>query len=271
MNSGTGRIYLAFGVAGSGKSDFALGCGDAEDPDDLVDFFEWESGGFRRGSARARHPERITVHKFRTPLTNIEDLTFGTIAVGQSGTAPAPSYKLDGWLLEYGNFVRAYLQAIKGTGRPVIDTATRLWLCVRQSFLEQLQEATGNEQARLDQLRYTEPNARMTQICEAPERFGKDLVLIAHEDTVFGTSQVKPDTFKEIPNMADVTLRFRVQDNRPVATIFKLGEGGMDLLGKDIVEPSLAKVNTILDNAAKLRSMKLSLPEDLEELVGVTL
>lgn len=256
-----GRIWLIFGSNGTGKTTFALG----ENKDDLIDYLELEPGGYRRAATGLAHPERITVHKLRTPLTEIEDV--GRIVVGANGTAPQPAHYLEGWNDVYGEFLKAYMNGLKGPARPVIDTATRLWLLVRQSFSEQLQKATGSDLVTLDQLKYTAPNARMLQIAEAAERYDKDLVLIAHEDTVFGTSQIKPDTMKEMPNVADITLRFRVQDSRPVATIFKLGEGGMDLLGRDIENPTLAKVNLILDGAAKLRSMHMPIPPENDQLL----
>lgn len=255
------RIYLVFGASFTGKTTFALG----EDEDDVVDYFELEPGGYRRASSGIKFPERINKHKLRTPLTELEDI--GRIVVGANGAAPQPAHHLEGWMEVYGDFLKLYMAGLKGPGRPVIDTATRLWLMVRQSFAEQLQKATGSDLVTLDQLKYTAPNARMTQVVEAPERMGKDIVLIAHEDTVFGTSILKADTFKEIQNMADVTLRFQAIDGKPVATIFKMGEGGMSLVGRQIVEPTLLKVNGILDAAAKLRGLKFPIPESNEEMV----
>ena len=263
-----GRIWLFLGPNGTGKTACALGVGD-EDPSDKVDLFEWDTGSYRRASSALKHPDRVTVHRFRTPLTNIEDFTMGNITVGPNGAAPTPAYKLTGWQEVYGNFLKAYLKAIKGDGRPVIDTATRLWLAVRQSFLEQLQEATGNENARLDQLRYTEPNARMTQIAEAPERFGKDLILVAHEDTVFGTSQIKADGFKELPNMADIVVRFTLQDGKPVGTIWKLAEGGIELLNRQVEWPTLKKLSDLLDASVKVKKMGMSVPDTNEELLAL--
>lgn len=261
------RIYLLFGPNFTGKTSFALG----EDEEDKVDYYEFESGGYRRASPSIRNPERITIHKFRAPLADLNDL--GTVSVGErGGTAPSAVYNLNGWLETYQDFRKTYRKNLKdGTARPVLDTATRLWLIVRNGWQQQLQDATKNDEARLDQLKYTEPNARMMQIAEEPEYFDRDLVLIAHEDTVFNSNPpvYKPDTFKELPNVADVTLRFKVVGGKPIATIFKMGEGGLDLIDMEIPEPSLKKVNLLLDCAAALRRAGLAMPKTSKEVIDL--
>lgn len=258
-----GRVTLAFGPPFSGKTSFALG------EDFPVDYHEFEPGGFRRASSSIPEDAEIKVYSYRTPLTNIEST--GTLLVGGGGgVAPAASYRLEGWLELYAEFLRNYIGGLKsGGGRPVIDTGTKLWLTVRQAFNQQLQEATGNEMARLDQIKYTEPNARITQITEAAERFDKDLIIIAHEDRDFNTGAIKPDTYKNMADIADISLRFEVKDNKPVATIFKIGEGGLGLIGLEIVEPTISKVNQLLDAAAILRRNKVQAPKDVEAIIAM--
>jgi hypothetical protein len=258
------RSTLLFGPAFTGKTTYALGDGDP------VDYYELEPNGFRRAASGLDFSlDDIKVYPFRAPLTNIENMGMAIVS-DRGGVAPALSYKLEGWKEVFYDFLRAYLGNLKeGRARPVIDTATRLDQMNRQAFLQQLQEATGNEKERLDQLRYTETNARFTQLVEAAGYFDKDLILIAHEDQVFGTQDVKPDGFKHLPGMVDITLRFTMKNGKPVATIFKLGEGGMALVGKEIVEPTIAKVDALLNAATAIRKAKMPMPETAEAIIAV--
>ena len=76
-----------------------------------------------------------------------------------------------------------------------------------------------------------------------------------------------PDGFKEVPNMADAVLRFRLVDRKPVATITKAGAGGLDLLGVEIHEPTLPIINDVLDAAAKLRKAGKAVPRDANQII----
>jgi hypothetical protein len=257
------RIYLVVGAAFTGKTTFALG----EDPEDEVDYFELEPGGWRRAHVGIKHPDRITIHRHRIPKTDLDDL--GEVVIGaKGGVAPKPAHHLTGWVDIYNTIVTEYLDGLNnGKARPVIDTSTRLWLIIRQAWQEQMQNATGNVLASMEQLKYTATNARMAQFVERAEDSNKPLVLIAHEDRDFNSGELKQDGYKDLPGMADVTLRFTLENNRPVAEIWKMGEGGPDMLHRKIVQPTIEKVNTLLEGAAKVRALGMSLPDDNDELL----
>jgi hypothetical protein len=260
------RVYLFTGDNGTGKTSCALG----DNPEDIVDFYEFDTGSFERAAAAMDNLDRITVRQYMAPLTNL--LGQGSISVGErGGISPATVHRLDGWKDQFWKFVSDYLPALKGTGRPVIDTETKLWLMIRQGFLEEVQDAAGPERARLDQLQYTEPNARHSQIIEAAKMFNKDLVMLAHEKEQYiknqSTGVMIPDGFKEVPNMADAVLRFRLVDRKPVATFTKAGAGGLDLLGVEIVEPTLPLINDVLDAAAKLRKAGQQVPRNAMDII----
>ena len=258
------RIYLVVGSAFTGKTTFALG----SDPEDEIDYFELEPGGWRRAHIGIKHPDRITIHRHRIPKTDLDDL--GEVVIGQKGgIAPRPAHKLEGWVDVYNAIRSEYVKGLSGKARPVIDTSTRLWLIIRQAWLEQMQNATGNALASMEQLKYTATNARMAQFVEKAEDFNKPLVLIAHEDRDFETKELKQDGYKDLPGMADVTLRFTIENNRPVAEIWKLGEGGPDMLKRKIVEPTIEKVNALLEGAAKIRALGMALPDSNDELLAL--
>jgi len=261
------RVYLFTGDNGTGKTSCALG----DNPEDIVDFYEFDAGSFERAAASMPDTTRINVNRYYAPLTNLLDQ--GKISVSEKGgMAPATTHRLEGWKDQFWNFVRDYLGGLKnGDARPVIDTETKLWLMIRQAFLEEVQDAVGPNRERLDQLQYTEPNARHSQIIEAAKQYNRDLVMLAHEKELYIKKEAQgimvPDGFKEVPNMADAVLRFRLVDRKPVATITKAGAGGLDLLGVEIHEPTLPLINDVLDASAKLRKAGKAVPRDAMEII----
>ena|SRR3990167_276301 len=263
------RFFLVFGENGSGKTTFAL------TGDKPINYYEWDSGSWERAATSMNLGEGdVQVRQYYAPLTSLLDP--GRVSVGdRGGIAPATAHVLEGWNDLFWGFVKDYLGDLKGAGYPVIDTSTKLWLAVRQAFLEQVQQAAGPERERLNALQYTEPNARMSQIVEAAKARGKDLVMLAHEGEVYlndkPTGILKPDGFKELPNMADCTLRFSLRNKKPLAVIYKAGTGGLELVGREIEEPTLPNVNALLDAAIKLRRAGMPLPgsnDDLLELAA---
>ncbi len=262
------RSHLWYGPNGTGKTHAALKGASTDEP---TAYFEWEPSGFRRGAAGLNLNEgSVAVHKFRVPTPELESL--GEVKVTAAGNAmPQVSFHLEGWVECISEFNQKFTAACKAGQRPVVDTVTRLWLAQRQAFEQQVQDATGKDAEKLSQLKFTMPNARMIGMAEYAERYDLDIILISHEDTVFNSNPpiAKPDTMKELPNLVDVVLRFRIVGNRPVATITKAAEGGMDLVGMEIEEPSLIKVNALLDSAAAIRARGLPMtgltPESIIE------
>ncbi len=255
------RTWLVSGAAGTGKTTFALS------GEGIVDFYEFDPGSFDR-SVIGLQEGKVNLHKFPPPLTNlIRPEKTSTI----NPAVPISVHQLEGWSEMWWEFVSYYLPALKGDGYPVIDTETKLWLCIRQGFLQEVQEATGTERERLNSLAYTEPNARYSQVVTAPKIKGKDLVLLAHEKEVWvndkPTGQFAHDGYKEAPNLSDCSLRFTLKDKKPLATIVKAGTGGLELIGREVVAPTLPMMNAILDAASKLRSLHMELPEDNDALV----
>lgn len=264
------RTFLIQGDAGTGKTTFAISDATEANP---ANYFEFDANSLGRASAGINITEaNLVFRSYYAPLTSL--MGPGRLSVGaQGGISPAAVHKLEGWSEMLWQFVADYLESLKGPGYPVIDTETKLWLMIRQGFLQEVQQATGAEKDRLGTLQYTEPNARHSQIIEAAKARGKNLVMIAHEKEVWfnekPTGVMTLDGFKEVPNMVDCSLRFTVEAKKPVATIIKAGTGGLELVGMKIVEPTLAKVNELLDAATALRRNGVPLDGmDVEAIVA---
>ena|SRR3990167_2163248 len=267
------RTYLLSGPNGSGKSTFGLAEASEQSP---ISYHEFEPGGFRRAAIRLGFDEKdlpnfIRLHQYRTPVPELESM--GEIQVTKNGNVlPQVRYMLEGWTIIIAEFNQNYMKDCKEGYRPITDTTTRLWLAQQQAWEQQVQEATnGGDSAKLDRLKYTTPNARMSGATEFAGAYGLDAIFISHEKQVYNSDPpvFTPDTWRESENLVDVSLRFRVVNRQPVARIAKGAESGMALRDLDITEPTLGKCNAILDVAAALASDHEEIPRDEEQLLNM--
>lgn len=258
------RSYLLSGPAGTWKSSFGIVDATPEDP---VDYHEWEPGGFKRAAQRLNlHPDAVTVHKYRIPFQELEQLGEAKVILTGSGSPmPQLRYELKGWTEEAARFAHEYMDGIKAKRRPIVDTATRLWLALRQSFEQEVQDATnGGDARKLDRLKYTTPNAQMVGVLEWPND-EMDSIFISHEKQVWDSNPpiYVPDTMAEVETTVDVHLRFRLVAGKAVATIKKGAEVGA-LVGLEIEQPTLRKVNLLLDVAAAISANESEMPDTAE-------
>lgn len=262
------RTHLPWGPAGSGKTTYALADATPQAP---VTYIELEPGGFRRSAGRLRLSEgAVEVVSCPTPLQELETLLAGIPTLGNKGGLHADfSYKLDGWVETLNTIVYAVMNAAKSGHRPVIDTGTRFWYIVRQAYEEMVQKATGKAGEEIGQLKYTWPNKLHLQVHEFPIAYGLDVVWIAHQDTVFNSDPpiYKPDCWKELPGMVDVSLQFRIAGGVPTARIDKGAESGLTLRNLDIPYPTVKRVNQILDVVPILEVEGEEVPRDAEALI----
>ena len=240
------RSYLFWGQSATWKTSAALLDATPEHP---VSYQELEAGGFRRATDRLDIPEgAIYLRQHKRPFDGLEQI--GSIIKTNAGNVmPQLKYELDGWVDMFSSFTRSYTDDIRAGRRPVVDTATRCWLMLRQFYNEMVQKATaGRDADNLGQMKFTTPNDLMLQLLEYPKAYDIDSVWIAHEEREFGSDPpiYKADTMKEVPNNIDVSLRFKLVSNKGVATFTKGGEVG-DLVGLEVPEPTLRKFNAILD------------------------
>lgn len=257
------RTYLLWGPKGTWKTSFALEEASESDP---VSYHELELGGFKRAATRMgldpkNLPSWFRLHQYRTPVPELESM--GTVVLSSKGNPmPQVRYDLNGWTEIIADFNSNYMQDCKDGYRPVTDTQTRLWLAQRQAYEQQIQEATnGGDSAKLDRLKYTTPNARMSGASEFAASYDLDAIFIAHEKQVYNSEPAVyvSDTWGEAETFVDVSLRFRLQGGRGVAKVDKGAEAGV-LVGLDIPDPTLAKVSLILDNAALLVNKVTGVP-----------
>ncbi len=238
------RSYLLWGPEGTWKTSFAL-----EDacPESPASYHELEAGGFTRATKRRKFPEgSIFVHKHQQPFNNLEQI--GQVIRTSGGNAmPQLKYHLEGWVEMASGFINDYTADIKAGKRPVVDTATRCWPMLRNFYYELVQDI-GADADKLGQLKYSEPKSIHASLLEFPKAYDIDSVWIAHQKQEYDSDPVKyiPDCWEEVANNIDVSLRFRLSGTTGIATIQKGGEAGM-LVGLDISEPTLKKVNAIID------------------------
>lgn len=258
------RSYLLYGPSGTWKSSFPLVDATPEHP---LSYHEIEAGGFDRAARRLRLSEgAVLLHRHPQPFNNLEQI--GAIVKTNSGNAmPQLQYELDGWVDMFSGYANTFMADVKAGMTPVTDTATRLWLVCRNFYNELVQKA-GAKADSLGQLKYTEPKSIHLSLLEFPKAYGVDSVWIAHEERVFGSDPpvYQADCMAEVPNNVDVTLRFKLVQNQGVATIMKGGEAG-SLVGLEIPQPTLKKVNAILDVVALMEAEGEPYEHDAEDLL----
>lgn len=266
------RVFLAYSKPGKGKTTFSLSGGKTA-------YFEMDAGSYDRATKSMNIVDgMITVTRCYPPLTALEDLgKLSTAMVGQAGKgAVQVVHRFKGWREAYGQFLEGYLAAIKTPEIEtiVIDTSTMAWKMAQNAFRQRVQDEVPTEMQadRLKRLEYEEPGSQMDQVVKGCKMFDKNLVLIAHEGEVWfkgeATGEPKPDGWGELDGVADVTLRFTVEGNKPVATITKVGGADLAMIGIKIPIPTIQSVSDLIDGAAKLRKAGMSVPGKYEDLLA---
>ena len=264
------RVYQVFGQTGTGKSTFA------KTAPGRKFWAELDPGSYERASGEAKD-ESVEFHEYHAPLTALEDMGALDFAmVGQSGRGAVQiNHKYVGWNETYWAFIKDFMDFIKGNpGTVVIDTSTLLWDMAQNALRQRIQEGSGDaayKSDRLKRLEYQEPNSQLTQILQGSKGRGCNVILIAHRGEIWEgdkpTGRWKPDGWNKAMDSADVSLMFDVKNKKPVATVFKAGGCDLELVGREIVEPTFTKVEELINAATKLRKMGMPLPSLNEELL----
>lgn len=266
------RVFLAYSKPGKGKTSFSLTGG-------RTAYYQFDAGSYSRATASMNVvPGMIEVTDCYPPLTALEDIgKLSTSMVGQAGKGAVQIvHRFHGWREAYGQFLESYLKAIRNPeiDTLVLDTSTQLWKMAQNAFRQRIQDEVPTEMQsdRLKRLEYEEPGSQMDQVVKGCKMFDKNLVLIAHEGEVWfkgeATGEPKPDGWGELDGVADVTLRFTVEGNKPVATITKVGGADLAMIGLKIPVPTIESVSFLIDGAAKLRKAGMSVPGKYEELLA---
>jgi hypothetical protein len=246
---------LAFGQSFTGKSTFAAsGKGRKW-------YAEFDTGSFERTGLDEAD---FTIKRYPAPVSTL--LERGKV----SGAGVAR--ELHGWDDLWWGFIDDYLNALDTHDSFIFDTGTKMWLINRNAYFERVQnEKDAKERERLSRLEYQEPNGQMDAVVEAAKQKGKSIIFVAHQGEVYlndkPTGELKPDGYKELSNMADVTLHFSLRDKKPVARIFKIGAGGLELKDMELKQPTLESVDDLLSAATKLRRAGKELPGTPEDVI----
>lgn len=262
------RSYLLWGPAGTGKTTFAIADATPEQP---AWYAELEPGGFRRAARRLKLDEgAIQVESYLTPQGELESL-LDALPILSTGGKVDIKYDLEGWTELLNRIVSDMMKATRQGQRPIFDTATRWWLIVRNAFQQMTQQVSGPDFDKLDQQKYTWPNKVHLQVHEFPIAYNQDVIWVSHQDAVFRSDPpvFKPDCWRELAGMVDVSLQFRIVGDVPTARIDKGAEVGMTLRNLDIPYPTLKKVSAILDVTSVLEDEGEIVEKDAEALLDV--
>lgn len=262
------RTWQVFGQTGTGKSTFARS---APEPHFYA---ELDPGSFERAGG---DPEDPALHQYHAPLTALEDMGILDYSmVGNSGRGAVQiAHKYTGWNETYWEFIKDFMAFIKkGPGTVVIDTSTLLWDMAQNALRQRIQQGEGDhnfKSDRLKRLEYQEPNSQLTQVLQGAKARGCDLIMVAHRGEIWvddkPTGRWKPDGWNRAMEESDVSLMFEVKSKKPVATIFKAGGCDLELVGREVVEPTFASVEALVNAATKIRKAGMALPAGNDELL----
>ena len=249
-------VYLAYGPNGSGKSWFALsGKGRKW-------YAEFDPGSFDRTGLDPKNPD-LELHKYPPPISSLMDKgKLDLSMVGKSGRGGVGvSLKYTDWdEIFWAGFVKDYTDALTANQFDdyIWDTAKLMWEMNQNSYRERIQEETDLDTYRgLTRLDYKTPNMWMHRFIQAAKAKSRNVVIVAHQKDEWQngepTGRYKPDGWDEASDQSDCTLRFFVRNRRPVGILEKGGSAGMDVIGLEVVEPTIEKMNRLLDAATALR------------------
>lgn len=262
--SATYRI-LAWSEPGQGKTSFSL-LGTQKKW-----YAQFDSGSYQRAVDGAPIDEDlITKEDFFVPLTSLTDRArLDTSMVGQSGKGAVQFFhKLEGWDEEFWRFIDRYLWACEQDFDVlIIDTASKLWELARKATQQRIQQQypVTDWQAQMKRLEYAEPNAQMSQIIEAADRYNKNLVLLAHDQEAWvggsPTGKFKPKGSDDAPKEVNLIMRFSLQNGKPVAEF--VDKAPLGLLGLKMEKPILDDVFKVIAAASTINKMGGTLPSPL--------
>lgn len=265
-------VYLAYGPNGCGKSTFALsGSGRKW-------YAEFDPGSFARTGLDPANPD-LELHKYPPPLTSLMDRgKLDVSMVGRSGRGGVGlSLKYSGWDEAFwAGFVSDYTSALTADQFDdyIWDTAKLMWEMNQNAYRERIQEETDLDTYRgLTRLDYKTPNMWMHRFIQAAKAKERNVVIVAHQADDYQngepTGKFKPDGWNEAKDQSDCTLRFVIRNKRPVGILEKGGAAGLDVIGLEVVEPTIEKMNGILAAAVVLRRNGIEIKGmDVEAIVA---
>lgn len=276
----TPRVYYCYSASGLGKSTFAL-----SGPKKKW-YAELDAGSFERAESGLDIPkDLIDINYFYPPIKWDDDedgdKVVDTSMVGKSGHGAIKVItKLEGFRELRKQFRNAYGKALQDPEIEdvIIDTESNYYDLIQLAQKQRFQEELGVEAGKLKRAEYDELYAEMFQIMRGAKGSRKNLILLAHEKELWiggePTGKFIPDGCKKVPDEADVSLRFVKKNRKPVAIIVKAGGADMRMVDMEIEEPTIEKVDHLLDCAKALqkemkRNKGLKFPEDVEGIINL--
>lgn len=275
-------ICAIWGAEKTGKTTLALTF-----PPPIV-HFDIDVGGFSRAAMSNSNGDYILGNgmkvkaksePFAVPL-QISKL----LGKGAADPSIRISPKVVGMRELWQRFLQAYVAALedKTVNTIIIDSGTGLWEIVRQSYLQEKQEAQeingvipANVKYResLQSIEYAEPNNRMRSVIYAPRTFNKNLILTHYPREVYAqrltergvmdvpTGQFEIDGYKYTSALVDLLIMTQikvietgippVKRALPVGTITLSGVG-LSIVGSEIPDPTYEKIINLVNMARGL-------------------
>lgn len=269
------RVITVYSLAGRGKTTFALsGKGRKA-------YFEFDPGSYERAESGLFIPEgSLDIYRIHPPFDDSVFEDWGeldTSMVGKSGAGPVKVvHKLKGYEEKRREFRSAFSKVLKDESITdiILDTEDDLWDLEQNAFKQRIQEETNVQRSgNISRLEYQECNTDMNQYTMGSKSYGKNLIMVCHQSEVWSggeaTGQFKPAGWNEAVDKSDATLEFRIRDHKPYAVLKKAGGADLALVDKEITNPTLDRVISIIEAAAYLRKYARSeeLPDDVDDIL----
>ncbi len=224
---------------------------------------EFDVGGLERGST-PKQREGIKVARFPKPV-NIA-------TIGHHF-----NWGLQGYTERWGEFLEWYRMPRTGiiydpeVETIGIDTATELYELRTDHELQQIQ-VNKPDRKMLESTEYRSTNNDLKALSQEGKQHGKNMIWVFEERPIYvndvASQEMEHRGWGGMPYAMDIVLHFaKGPGGRPQADVRQVGVGSADLEGYIIPEPTWAKMVAMIEAAAILKEIGMSLPSDLDDLI----
>jgi len=239
-----------------------------------IEHFDLDVGGFDRAAWRfEQRPDGLKgINSTPYPAPLQIDKLMGKSPKDVSIRLPV---RVVGMKELWQKFLQDYVKALESPDVKtiIIDSGTQMWEIIRQSVLQEKQEAQeingklppgAKYRESLTQIEYSDPNNRSKSVIYAARSFNKNLVLTHYPRDVYKqkltergvesyqTGELEMDGFKSTTALVDLVIKTDVKFGEngatPIATITTSGLG-LTLQGMTIENPSYEQIKNLIDMA----------------------
>lgn len=269
------RIYRISGEQWTGKTTFALS------GEGGTWYGELDPGSYDRALSGS-NVEGVTLYECHPPINDLLDEgSLSTAAVGQTQSGPIRVvHEMEGYHDALMGLRQAFAKAIMNPAitNLALDTETQLWDLLQDALIERTQKETSVKREKLSSLEYEDLHKQMTSFVMAARIHKKNLIFLCKLTDEWGPSTTGsgrtttgnriPDGWERMPGYADIELSFFVRSAKPHATIKKAGGASLALGGMVIEEPTIPKLELLVNCASALRHEGIDLPDDVESILA---